>query len=157
MLSTQTTIEAYRDQAIELFCEVFRTMVRLEVYPCPEPASPAPDPVVTSAVYFAGSWKGAALLECNLELAKIFTERLMPGCHPVSFDDDVRDCIGELANMIGGNIKALLPDHAELSIPSVIEGRNYSVRLCGNNSFLRIPFVCEAGTFVIIIVEVATQ
>jgi chemotaxis protein CheX len=154
MLSTQTSIEAYRDQAVELFREVFRSMVHTEVYACPEPASPVPDPIVTSAVYFAGSWKGAALLECNLELAKLFTARLMPGCQPTSFDDDVRDCIGELANMIGGNLKALLPDHVELSIPSVIEGRNYSVRLCGNNAFLRLPFACEAGTFVVIIVEV---
>lgn len=154
MLSTQTSIEAYREQAIELFCDVFRTMLRLEVFPSSEPTSPPPDPIVTSAVYFAGSWKGAALLECNLDLAKLFTERLMAGCKPVSFDDDVRDCIGELANMIGGNIKALLPNHVELSIPSVVEGRNYSLRLCGNNSFMRIPFACEAGTFVVIIVEV---
>ena len=154
MLSTQTTIEAYRDQAIQLFCDVFRTMLHMEIYPCAEPSSPVPDPIVTSAVYFAGSWKGATLLECNLDLAILFTERLMAGCKPTSFDDDVRDCIGELANMLGGNIKALLPDGVELSIPSVIEGRNYSVRLCGNNSFVRLPFACESGTFVVIIVEV---
>jgi chemotaxis protein CheX len=154
MFSTQTTFEAYSEQAVQLFCEVFRTMLHMEVYPCSEPVNPAPEPIVTSAVYFAGSWKGAALLECNLDLAIVFTERLMSGCHPTSFDDDVRDCVGELANMLGGNIKALLPSGAELSIPTVIEGRNYSVRLCGNNSFVRLPFVCEAGTFVVIIVEV---
>ena len=153
MLLTQSKIEAHREQTVEMFRGVFRTMLRLEVYPGSEPLQPVPDPIVTSAAYFAGAWRGAALLECNLGLAIHFTERFMAGAKPKSCDEDVRDCIGELVNMIGGNLKALLPDHTELSMPSVVEGRDYSIRLCGNNSFVRIPFECAAGSFVVIIVE----
>jgi chemotaxis protein CheX len=153
MLSTQSAIEAYRDQAVQLFCDVFSTMLHLEVYPAAEGNLLVPGQV-TSCVYFAGCWKGAALIDCSLDLAKHFTERLMPGCYPTGFDDDVRDCMGELANMIGGNLKALLPDHVDLSMPSVVEGSNYSVRLCGSNAFLQLPFVCERGAFWITIVEV---
>lgn len=35
--------------------------------------------------------------------------------------DDMRDSLGEIANMIGGNLKGILGDEAELSLPSVVE------------------------------------
>lgn len=38
--------------------------------------------------------------------------------------DDVRDALGEIANVIGGNVKGLLPEHTALSLPVVsFDGR----------------------------------
>lgn len=34
-------------------------------------------------------------------------------------DPDVRDAVGELANVLGGNLKALLPEGARLTLPQV--------------------------------------
>jgi len=153
MLSTQTNIESCREQVVQLFCEVFHSMLQLDIYPYLEPSNPTPHPIVISSVCFSGSWQGTALLECSLDLAILFTERLMAGCKPTSFDDDVRDSMGELANMLGGNIKAFLPDRVELSIPSVIEGHNNAVRLIGKDCFVRMAFFCDAGTFVVVIAE----
>lgn len=151
-MTTQTAVEAYRDQAVQLFSDVFRTMLRLDVYPIDEAQPPAGE--VTAAVYFTGSWKGAVLLDCSLDLALLFASHLMPGCNPTSFDDDVRDCMGELANMVGGNLKALLPDGVALSMPCVVNGSRYALRLCGTNSFLRMAFVCDYGKFGVTVVEV---
>lgn len=152
----QAAVETYRDQAVQLFCDVFRTMLRIDVDLCPESRAP-PAGQVTAAVYFAGPWKGAALIECGLDLAIQFANHLMPGCNPSSFDDDVRDCMGELANMIGGNLKALLPDGVQLSMPSVVNGSNYSVRMCGQHSFLRLAFDCDLGRFWITVIEVGSD
>ncbi len=33
--------------------------------------------------------------------------------------EDLVDAFGEMANVVGGNLKSLLPDHAALSLPSV--------------------------------------
>ena len=41
--------------------------------------------------------------------------------------DDVRDALGEITNMIGGNVKALLPTPSRLSLPTVVEGADYAV------------------------------
>jgi len=43
-------------------------------------------------------------------------------------DEDVRDALGELANMLAGNLKSVLPSGVVLSMPSVIEGSDYSLR-----------------------------
>ena len=45
-------------------------------------------------------------------------------------DDDVRDGVGELANMVSGNAKAALVDtpyHFGLSIPTVVIGSSHSI------------------------------
>ncbi|MBS1834588.1 MAG: chemotaxis protein CheX [Acidobacteria bacterium] len=149
---TATSMDTYRDQVAQLFQDVFRMMLKLEVTLLTEPLELRPSQV-TSAVYFAGPWHGATLLECSLPLALVFTRRLMPDCDPQTFDDDVQDAMGELANIVGGNLKPLLPDGTVLSMPSVVQGSNYSMRLCGNHSHIRLPFVCAEGRFWITIVE----
>ena len=37
--------------------------------------------------------------------------------------EDVVDAFGEIANVVGGNVKALLPELATLSLPEVVPGR----------------------------------
>ena len=49
----------------------------------------------------------------------------------------MRDAVGELANMVGGNIKALMPGSCQLSLPTVAEGRSEALeaargRLCAH-------------------------
>lgn len=51
---------------------------------------------------------------------------------PTSFDDDVRDAMGEITNIIGGNMKPILPHGVGLSMPSVVYGRPSSLKICGN-------------------------
>ena len=36
---------------------------------------------------------------------------------------DIADALGELANIIGGNVKSLLPEPCALSLPHVLVGR----------------------------------
>jgi len=53
----------------------------------------------------------------------------------------VRDALGELANMLAGNLKSVLPSGVVLSMPSVIEGSDYSLRICGKRLIER----CRSG------------
>ena len=41
--------------------------------------------------------------------------------------EDMQDAVGELTNMTGGNVKALLEGQCALSLPAVVEGRDYSI------------------------------
>ena len=59
---------------------------------------------------------------------------------PAAIDDDVRDVMGELANMVAGNLKSLLPRGVDLSMPSVVEGSDYALRVCGVNAVERTDF-----------------
>jgi chemotaxis protein CheX len=145
-------VEAYDTEVARIVQDVLSTMTQYPVFPGNHPYGDHPDHA-TCAVYFAGIWSGAVLIECPLSMAFEFTARLMRIPKPIQFDNDVYDALGELANMIGGNLKSVLPRGVSLSMPSVVEGSNYSVRVCGSNRNKRMAFDSPDGPFWVTLVE----
>lgn len=145
-------VEAYDTEVCRIVQDVLETMTQYPVEPARIPYTEHPDRT-TCAVYFTGEWSGAILLECSLQMAFSFTAQLMRIPKPLQFDDDVYDALGELANMIGGNLKSVLPRGVSLSMPSVVEGSNYSVRVCGANRNKKISFISPDGPFWVTLVE----
>jgi chemotaxis protein CheX len=145
-------IECYRADLSSVVVDVFRTMLDMEVEP---QASGQPQSAgsVTATVHFVGEWKGAVLLQITSQQACTLAARLIPVRLPAEFDDDVRDAMGELANMIAGNLKPVLPRGVALSMPSVIEGSDYAVRICGGNLAKSVRFSSVAGDFLVTLVE----
>jgi hypothetical protein len=67
-----------------------------------------------------GPWRGRASLETSSESAASLTRALLrlPESEQVA-DEDLVDALGELANVVGGNVKALLPEQGTLGLPRV--------------------------------------
>ncbi len=145
-------VEAYREDAIRIVGDIFRTMLELEVEPVPVEWPPEEE-LINVTVHYAGQWKGAVLFECTREQACLFAARLMGIEPPDSLNDDVRDAVGELANMIAGNLKAVLPPGVCLSMPTLIEGTDYAMRVLGGSLAGMIAFRCRLGTFWVTLIE----
>lgn len=145
-------MDAYREDAIRVVEDVFRTMLGEEVEPV-QAIWPPEDDLINVTIHYAGAWKGALLLECTPEQACLFTGRLLGIEPPVSINDDVRDAVGELANMIAGNLKPVLPPGVALSMPTLIEGTDYALRILGGNLAGMIAFRCCAGVFWVTLIE----
>ena len=76
---------------------------------------------LSGSVRISGGWAGAVVLECPPTLAREIAA-LIFGVGPAeATDEQVQDSIGELTNIIGGNVKALLPGPSRLSLPDVDE------------------------------------
>ena len=133
---------------------VFLNMMSLEVSPSETPWAPSHDQL-TSAVHISGAWNGALLLECDRQLACQFAGRFLSLDSPETVNDDVRDVLGELANMIGGNMKSALAAGLSLSMPSVTDGSDYAVRVCGSRIQDRLAFECADGPFWVTLLAVA--
>ncbi len=139
--------------AIEQIVEnVFSTVMGLEVQQCGAPMPPRSE-VITSSIVLMGAWKGAVLVECGLQAALLIAGR-MTGDAPTELNEDVRDALGEVANMIGGNLKSMLPGGVELSLPSVVWGTDYSVGICHAGTAQRWVFSGPEITFAVVLVEV---
>ena len=102
---------------------VFATMMGIEVSNCDVPWDHSGDRM-TSLVYLTGDWNGAVMLECNPRQACQFAGLILCMEPPETADDDVRDVLGELANMIGGNMKSGMSTGVRLSMPSVMRFRS---------------------------------
>lgn len=85
---------------------------------------PTTNPDWTSAVTVTGAWNGVIRLELDTVAAHKAARGLLGILDEEDLDEaDVADAVGELVNMVGGNIKSLLPGPSTLSIPVVTAGR----------------------------------
>jgi chemotaxis protein CheX len=126
---------------------VFLTMMDLELTSSEKPWHPGGDRL-TSFVQLTGDWNGAVLIECTRRQACQFAGRILAMDPPDAVDDDVRDVLGELANMIGGNMKCgMSATGVRLSMPTVMDGADCDLRICGSEVQDRLAFQCADGHF----------
>ncbi len=89
-----------------------------------EPLMPGPafaGPVAwSSSVSISGDWEGAVSLELSAAAAEALTRRML-GVDDAT-EEDLADAVGEMVNMIGGNVKGLLEGVSSLSLPLVAGG-----------------------------------
>ena len=143
-MATESTIEIHLGELAEIVGYVFRTMVCLEVSESGQPWLPDGDRL-TATIHLAGDWKGALALECGHQQACAFAARFLSMEKPEIVDDVVRDVLGELANMIGGNLKCVLAGGLKLSMPSVVDGADHNLRVCRAGVRERLVFECVEG------------
>ena len=86
-------------------------------------AFPADD-TWSAAVSIHGGWTGTVTIELSHGLAFALTRLMMAMEESEPLEDgEVADAVGELVNMIGGNIKSLMPGPSALTLPVVAAGR----------------------------------
>ena len=95
---------------------------------------------VIGMVSFTGKYHGVIALFCSKKFAlKVASTMLMTELN--EFTNDVKDAVGEVSNMIAGNVKTKLTaqyGEMNLSIPIVIAGEGLSITAVNNH-----PVVAE--------------
>ena len=153
MIETQTELENHKQATSDVVREIFSTMLHIDAR-LVEDATPDPsDHPVVGCIHFAGPWKGALLLGCGPAQAAAFAAELVGIEPPGEVNDDVRDAIGEITNMIAGNLKSLFPNGTQLSAHSVVEGKSFTLKVCGGNEAMQLRFDSDRGPFSITLVR----
>jgi len=103
-----------------------------------EPKQPAT--AVSASVSLTGAWHGHVVVTCSSEAARHAAAAFLAmGTEEVG-DEDITDVMGELANIVGGNVKSMLPPATLVSLPHVVNG--------ASNRFPTTRQICElAGTW----------
>ena len=136
---------------IECAKEIFSTMVMMEISVNGEPMTkslPLTESI-TGVIGLAGTHKGVLAIHIPNKVAMAITSSFL-GMDVDEINEDVEDAIGELANMLGGNVKSILSENGRdinLSLPSTITGRQYDFQPTKDADRIIIPFQCEAGEF----------
>ena len=82
-----------------------------------------PADVLSAWVDVVGPWTGSVVLTTGRQTAAELTRALLREASPDLLDhEDVADAFGEIANVVGGNVKAALPGPSTLGLPQVGEG-----------------------------------
>lgn len=104
---------------------------------------------VTGCVNVSGAWQGSVFVQCSADLACGLAETMFMADPGSLTADEVGDGLGELTNMVGGNIKSRLPGPSRLSLPSVAQGASCTVGVPGADLLHRVALMSPGGPVMI--------
>ncbi len=141
-----------QDKMIDATKEIFSTMVMMEISleDVTEEHGTLTD-TITAMVGLAGNRKGVLAVHFPYTVAMAITSSFLM-MDVEEMNDDVHDAMGEIANMLGGNIKTILSEKGrdiDLSMPSTISGSEYSFQSDKDVEKVIIKFGTEKGSFLV--------
>lgn len=98
---------------------VWVSFVDGEIYPTPS-AHGGDGESVVAAVAISGAWNGHVVVSSTAPAARRMAAAMFGHDAGAVSDDEVADAFGEIANILGGNVKSLLPEPSVLSLPQVV-------------------------------------
>ena len=116
------------------------------------PIAPAQDLAMTpqapgSRVPVQGSFHGSVSVSCSPRLARRLAARMFGVDEASVCDADMEDAVFELANVVAGNFKALMPRPIEIGLPQA------DTQVPGESLCQRLAFACEGEPLVISVFE----
>ena len=124
-------LQNYVEPFVEVTVNTFKEFVGVDVTPR-HPHFLDPDKAfewdISAVIGLSGAVKGAVIISMKTELAIKLTD-LLAGPDHTELDADVIDAIGEINNIIAGNIKPKIPngERIVISIPTIIKGKEHSI------------------------------
>ena len=151
-METQKLQTSYQGEIDQIVGDLFRTMLGTEAAPTEE-CPPGGTDVITAFMAFTGPWKGDLVLECHRPQALCFAKRFLQCDDIDELGEDIPSTVAELANIIAGNLKVILPTGVNIGTPSIIEGKDYTIRVCGGRIIHQRAFATDAGPFLVRLIE----
>jgi chemotaxis protein CheX len=140
-----------REKIIESAKEIFSSMLMMEITAGEDvntESLPLTDSI-SGVIGLAGTHKGVLAIHLPHKVAIAITSSFL-GMDVDEMNSDVEDAVGELANMLGGNVKSILSEKGRdinLSLPTTISGKHYDYQPNKDAERIHISFACEPGDF----------
>ncbi|MBI3410974.1 MAG: chemotaxis protein CheX [Planctomycetes bacterium] len=104
-------------------------------------------------VDFSGAWHGAITLDCPTALARQAAGIMFDLDAAACTDEDTRDALAELGNVVGGNLKTLLPAPCSLSLPNVAAADSSTPPAAATQIRARSSYRCQGQAFAVTVFE----
>jgi CheY-specific phosphatase CheX len=120
-MPTDFTKEMCEKAMIATVERVFSTIMEAKVALGSGDWKAGPD-AMTAVIDFKGDWRGAIALQCSTSEARHLAVMFLGKDEIDGPEEDSRDVMGELLNIIAGNLKPVLPRGAQATLPTVVSG-----------------------------------
>lgn len=104
---------------------------------------------LTSMIGLGGGLRGVLAVHCPAVVAKAITSTFL-GMEVEELNEDVKDAIGEIANMVAGNLKVSFAAEGldiELAIPTSVVGESFNVSGAARAQRVIVPLKMNADPF----------
>jgi chemotaxis protein CheX len=126
----------------EITESIFATVLGLEI--CETEGSPdgCRLQALAGRVQITGAFEGSVSLHCSDGLARRAASILFATDEAETRPEDAHEVVAELANMAGGNIKALMAEPSQLSLPAVADVVEWVACEPGSHLVTAVSFEC---------------
>ena len=132
------------EEILEITEATWGAMMGLDIFPnatFPEPSGD--ENILIGQVNISGGWDGQVRLHATAALGRATSAKMFQMDPDIIQAQDQIDAIYELTNIIGGNIKSLLPEPCKLSLPTVQLGSEWTPHVDGADQVSELAFECE--------------
>ena len=132
------------EEILEITEATWSAMMGLDILPnATFPAPSGNENILIGQVNISGGWDGQVRLHATAALARATSAKMFAMSPETVQAQDQIDAIYELANIIAGNIKSLLPEPCQLSLPTVHLGNEWAPSVDGTDRVSELAFECE--------------
>lgn len=121
-----TTYVSEIEQIVQM---IFTTMLSMEVQ-CVESKLADPHRFL-GTIHVTGDNPVSLALSMSDDMARAASANMLAINSAEVSEEDQQDIVAELTNMIGGNLKSLIPGTHFLSLPTVVEGKELDLQIPG--------------------------
>ncbi len=142
------TVDFGESEITQLVDSVWSSLLGWEVQPAADRAGKTGNEhYLSGCIPITGDWTGNVLLHCHRDLAAEVASAIFSLPVEEVTLELMQDALGELTNIIGGNLKALFGGTCFLGLPTVTTGQNYALRVMDSGSILRVAFEAHGQPF----------
>ena len=128
----------------ESVIDVFDTMLSLEARISESGAEALESDRFMGTVKFAGEVVGIVTIQLSYDFARIMTASVL-GIKPeeVEGDEEIKDLLAELSNIVGGKLKSNYTDiglYCELTTPSITTGSDFTMQSLNIDKYEKLFF-----------------
>ncbi len=131
------TTQITKNDLLTIVQQVFESMMGLQVEDDSQAAADLSVGEVSMAtICISGGWNGIIIFQSTRKLASKIAQGMFQLDEESISAEETKDAFGEVINMVGGNLKALLPGPSSLSLPNVVLGTDCSWDVPGGTTVL---------------------
>ena len=149
MTTTTPIIEELEGLLKESIAKTFATMLSLPIEADQPNGFPQDATLVAASVGFIGEVTGVVYIYCTDAFARRVTASMLGMSEPeVDGHEMVNDTMGEVGNMVVGQMKSRLCDRGRncvLTIPSIVRGQRFCVEPTSNTTSRKVGFSSQGN------------
>jgi chemotaxis protein CheX len=149
-------MQFFENEIIE-YAEFAWSTLELKLTPSSEPFDENSADAITANIQISGQWKGIVALKVEHALAQQLAVKMFSiEKEEEVTDEDINDAVSEMTNIIGGNLKSILPQPNKLSLP-MVDLKGTELYFPFTEQCAKIVFDCMEKKFMVSIYEVTDK
>jgi chemotaxis protein CheX len=133
--------------------DIWSTFLSMKVSPTDKQFKPkGKDNTLAGCVQITGGWHGTVTFYASREIGKKVAATMYGLDETEVNKQQIQDVIGEITNILAGNIKSLLPSPCSISLPSVAV-TDYNLHHPGSEPVTAVNFDCEGMPFLVVMLQ----